>query len=41
MGIAFRGKQIEFCHETYSVDRLKLKNLDKQESESTEIFLDI
>ncbi len=40
MGIAFRGKQLEFRHETYSVDKLKLKKLDKQESESTETFLD-
>lgn len=41
MGIAFRGKQIEFRHETYSVDRLKIAKMDKQKLEATETFLEI
>lgn len=39
IGIACRGKQMAFRHETYSVDRLKVKKLDKQAAESTAIFL--
>ena len=38
IGVAFRGKQIEFRHGTYGVDTLKIKKIDEQ-AESSETFL--